>query len=234
MHDNGKVFLKNNRRSFLKKGVAAAGAATAAGMVIPGRLFAESGDHEDRHLTRGDIAILRFLSAAEQVETDLWQQYSELGGIQDKEVSGVNGGNLLYTAALELLDGDMAQYIHDNTDDEFTHHRFLNNYLISKGAEPVDFSHFATLPSSQATGARQVGRLTNLTQLTVDTSWWTRYRSTTNPDLGASFQNAVPSLAGGQFTAIPRTDSDLGNSALSDDNSQSIDDRLKAIASTSR
>jgi hypothetical protein len=224
---------KSNRRSFLKRGVTAAGAATAAGMVIPGRLFAA--DHEDGNdgaITKGDIAILRFLSAAEQVETDLWQQYSELGGIQDAEVSGLNGGNPLYTAALVLLDGDMAQYVHDNTDDEFTHHRFLNNYLESKGAKPVDLSPFANLPSSKATGARQIGRLTNLTQLTVDTSWWTRYRSTTNPDLGASFANAVPSLANGKFTAIPRTDADLGNSSLSNDNSQSIDDRLKAIAFT--
>jgi len=234
MKEIGKEETKSNRRAFLKKGVSAAGVATAAGMVIPGRLFAQSDqeDREDAGLTRGDIAILRFLSAAEQVETDLWQQYSELGGTQDDEESGLNGGNPLYTAALELLDGDMAQYIHDNTDDEFTHHRFLNNYLESKGAKKVDLSPFATLPSSKATGARQIGRLTNLTQLSVDTTWWTRYRSTTNPDLGASFANAVPSLAKGKFTAIPRTDADLGNSSLSDDNSKSIDDRLKAIAFT--
>ena len=224
---------KSNRRAFLRKGVTAAGAATAAGMVIPGRLFAADHDNGDEgRITKGDIAILRFLSAAEQVETDLWQQYSELGGTQDAEESGQNGGNPLYTAALELLDGDMAQYVHDNTDDEFTHHRFLNNYLESKGAKPVDLSPFANLASSKATGALQIGRLTNLTQLTVDTSWWTRYRSTTNPDLGASFANAVPSLANGKFTAIPRTDADLGNSSLSNDNSQSIDDRLKAIAFT--
>lgn len=219
---------KSNRRSFLKKGVTAAGAATAAGMVIPGRLFAQDDNAQGGGLTRGDIAILQFLSAAEQVENDLWQQYSELGGTQDAEVSGVNGGNPIYAAALQLLDGDMPQYVHDNTDDEFTHHRFLNNYLESKGAKPVDLTPFsAGLPSSKATGAKQIPRLTNLTQLTVDTTWWTRYRSTTNPDLGASFQNAVPSLAKGKFTAIPRTDADLGNSSP-----QSIDDRLKAIAFT--
>jgi len=235
MKEAGKVSSGGgSRRAFLKKGVAAAGLATAAGMVIPGRLFAggreDDGDHAQ--LTKGDIAILRLLSAAEQIEADLWQQYSELGGTQDNEVSGVNGGNPIYVGALELLDGDMAQYVHDNTDDEISHHAFLNKYLASKGAEPVDLSHFATLPSSQATGAKQVGRLTNLTQLTVDTTWWTRYRSTTNPDLGAKFMNAVPSLAKGQFTAIPRTDADLGSSFLSDDNGQSIDNRLKAIAFT--
>ena len=232
MKGMGKEVKKSNRRGFLKSGVSALGAATAAGMVIPGRLFAENEDGGGGNLTRGDIAILRFLSAAEQVETDLWQQYSELGGTEDAEESGVNGGNRLYTAALQLLDGDMDQYIHDNTDDEFTHHRFLNNYLESKGAKGVDLSPFANLPSSKATGARQIGRLTNLTELTVDTTWWTRYRSTTNPDLGATFQNAVPSLASGKFTAIPRTNDDLGNSSLSDDNSQTIDDRLKAIAFT--
>jgi len=229
----GKGVNKSNRRAFLKNGVTAAGAATAAGMVIPGRLFAQDDDVRGGGLTHGDIAILQFLSAAEQVENDLWQQYSELGGTQDAEVSGVNGGNPIYVGALQLLDGDMAQYVHDNTDDEFTHHRFLNNYLESKGAKPVDLTPFsAGLPSSKATGAKQIPRLTNLTQLTVDTTWWTRYRSTTNPDLGASFQNAVPSLAKGKFTAIPRTDADLGNSTLTDNNAQSIDDRLKAIAFT--
>ncbi|HXL21063.1 MAG TPA: twin-arginine translocation signal domain-containing protein [Candidatus Dormibacteraeota bacterium] len=233
MKDAGNVLKSaSSRRSFLKKGTAAVGAATAAGLVIPGKLFAQGGDDEDTRLTKGDIAILRLASAAEQIEADLWQQYSELGGTQDDEVSGVNGGNPIYIGALELLDGDMAQYIHDNTDDEISHHAFLNNYLISKGAEPVDLSHFATLPSSQATGAKQVGRLTNLTQLSVDTSWWTRYRSTTNPDLGATFRNALPSLVKGQFTAIPRTNDDLGNSFLSDNNAGSIADRLKAIAFT--
>jgi len=233
MKELGNESVKNNRRTFLRKGMAAAGAATAAGMVIPGKLFAQSDDLEEGNLTRGDIAILRFLSAAEQVETDLWQQYSELGGVQDDEVSGVNGGNLIYAGALQLLDGDMSQYVHDNTDDEFTHHRFLNNYLESKGAKPVDLTPLsAGLPSSKATGAKQIPRLTNLTQLTVDTTWWTCYRRTTNPDLGASFANAVPSLAKGKFTAIPRTDDDLGNSTLTDDNAKSIDNRLKAIAFT--
>ncbi len=233
MNSIGKDMKKSNRRTFLRRGVSATAAATAAGMIIPGKLFAESEDREDGNLTKGDIAILRFLSAAEQVETDLWQQYSELGGTQDTEESGVNGGNPIYAAALQLLDGDMPQYVHDNTDDEFTHHRFLNNYLESKGAKAVDLTALsAGLPSSKATGAQQVPRLTNLTQLTVDTTWWTRYRSNTNPDLGATFANAVPSLAQGKFTAIPRTDDDLGNSALTDDNAQSIDNRLKAIAFT--
>jgi hypothetical protein len=223
----------HSRRSFLKRSAVAAGAVTAGTALLAKPMFPRSQDeNESQRPTKGDIAILRLLSAAEQIETDLWRQYSELGGTQDKEVSGVGGGNPIYAGALQLLDGDMSQYIHDNTDDEISHHRFLNNYLESIGADPVDLSHFANLPSSQATGARQVGRLTNLTQLTVDTTWWTRYRSTSNPDLGAKFPGAVPSLAKGKFTAIPRTDADLGSSFLSDDNAKSIDDRLKAIAFT--
>jgi hypothetical protein len=116
----------------------------------------------------------------------------------------------------------MAQYIHDNTDDEFSHRFFLNAYLDSKGVEPVNLDQFRTLPSSQATGAQQIGRLTNLMQLTVDTSFWTRYRSdSANPDLGGTFLPAVPGLAGGQFPAIPRNNSDLTNP-----------DHLQAIANT--
>jgi hypothetical protein len=155
------------------------------------------------------VAILRFLAAAEILETDLWQQYNELGGIQDSEVPG-GSGSPAYTAAIAFLDADMAQYIHDNTEDEMTHEVFINAYLVSKGAEPVNLDKFRTLPSSQATGAQQIGRLTNLMQLTVDTSWWTRYRSRTgNPDLGDTFAQAIPTLAVGQHTAIPRTDEDL-------------------------
>jgi len=126
---------------------------------------------------------LQFLAAAEILETDLWQQYNELGG--------VDGGNAAYVAALQNLDADMPQYITDNTDDEVSHAAFLNAYLMSRGADPVDLDEFRTLPSSPATGARQVGRLTNLQKLVVDTSFYTRYRSSENPDLGGDFAQAV-------------------------------------------
>ena len=159
-------------------------------------------------LTRGDADILRFLAAAELIEADLWLQYNELGGIQDPEVPG-GTGSPAYTAALQVLDGDMNQYIHDNTDDEISHFTFINAYLASKGAEPVNLDQFRTLPSSQATGAQQIGRLTNLMQLTVDTSFWTRYRSDSmNPDFGDTLPQAIPTLAVGEHTAIPRTDAD--------------------------
>ena len=176
------------RRSFLQ-GVGIAGATLA------GRRLAA--DAHGRKLPKGDAAILRFLAAAELVESDFWQQYNELGG--------VNGGNAAYKLALQNLDGDMPQYIADNTDDEMSHAAFLNAYLESRGAEPVNLDAFRTLPSSQATGAQQTGRLTNLMGLTVDTSWYTRYRSTQNPDFGATFPQAVTIV---NQPVIPLSDAD--------------------------
>ncbi len=201
------------RRSFLK-GLAVGGAGTigsgllSTGLLVPS--FAHAQGTASSAVTKGDIAILRFLSAAEILETDLWQQYNELGGIQDSEVPG-GSGNKPYTAALAVLDADMAQYIHDNTEDEFSHFTFINAYLASIGAEPVNLDKFRTLPGSQATGAQKdKRRLTNLMQLTVDTSWWTKYRSRTkNPDLGDTFPQAIPGLMKGKFPAIPRNDGDL-------------------------
>ncbi len=164
-------------------------------------------------LTPGDAALLRFPAALEVLEADFWIQYNELGGIQDPEVPG-GTGNPLYTAALAVLDEDMDQYIHDNTDDEITHHQFLNAYLMAHGAAPANLDPFRTLMGSTATGVNPalIGhRLTNLTQLTVDTSWWTRYRDDShNPDLDPNhvFPQAVPTLGVNQHTAIPRTDAD--------------------------
>jgi hypothetical protein len=215
------------RRSFLKK-FGAAAAALPASSVLKAQ---DSGAQP----SRGDIAILKLLAAAELIESDLWLQYSELGGTQDKEVSGQNGGNPLYMGALQILDGDMSQYVHDNTDDEKSHAAFLNNYLMSKGEPPVNLDRFRRLKSSQADGAdKDARRLTNLTQLTVDTTFWSRYRSITNPDFdpGAKFAPAVPSLAMNQHTAIPRSNADTAGSSLSSDNTQSITPFLQAIAFT--
>jgi len=204
------------RRSFLGTSLAVGAGTIGAGLLANASAVAARGG-----LTRGDADILRFLAAAEIIETDLWQQYNELGGIQDDEVPG-GTGNPAYTEALAVLDEDMDQYIHDNTDDEITHFTFINAYLASHGVEPVNLDQFRTLPSSQATGAQQIGRLTNLMQLTVNTSFWTRYRSDSlNPDFGDTLPNAVPGLAAGQFPAIPRTDDDL-----------TPPDHLQAIANT--
>ncbi len=190
-----------SRRSFL--------ATAGAGAIAAGMLAGAPEAFGKGSLTHGDAAILRFLSAAEILETDLWQQYNELCGIQDSEVPG-GSGNPAFTAALSKLDADMAQYVHDNTEDEFTHFTFLNAYLKSRGAQPVNLDPFRTLPGSTATGAAKRKRLTNLMELTVDTTWWTRYRARTkNPDLGDTFQPAIPGLMKGRFPAIPRSDADL-------------------------
>src|SRR6202158_4671476 len=183
------------RRSFLK-GLGIAGATLSAGALLGTESNAQATRSTGR-LSKGDAALLRFAAAAELIEADLWQQYNELGGVQ--------GGNPAYISALSNLDGDMPQYIADNTDDELSHAAFLNAYLISKGEEPVDLDAFRNLPSSQATGAKNIGRLTNLLKLDVDLSWYTRYRSTQNPDFGVKFK--------GPFTienqpAIPLNDTD--------------------------
>jgi Ferritin-like domain len=215
---------KKNRRSFLR-GSLATGAATVGAGILGNGLPAfghERGERSGR-LNKGDAAMLRFAAAVETLETDFWVQYNELGGIQDREVPG-GSGNAPYTAALKVLDSDFDQYIHDNTDDEITHFTFLNAYLASKGADTVNLERFRTLPGSMATGSSGQARLTNLMNLTLDTSWWTRYRSARhNPDLDPNFKfpQAVPALAAGQFPAIPRSDDDLSPS-----------DHLQAIANT--
>lgn len=215
-----------NRRSFMKKGMATAGGATIGTALLASGspLLADDFDRDHGHrLTRGDAALLRFAAAAEILETDFWVQYNELAGVQDGEVPG-GSGNPAYTAKFIDIDDDFSQYIHDNTDDEFTHQNFLNHYLISKGADPIDLERFRILPGSTATGSSGKLRLTNLTQLTLDTSWYTRYRSGRhNPDLdpGFTFPQAVPGLAKGKFAAIPRSDADL-----------TPDDHLQAIVNT--
>ena len=197
-----------SRRSFLGKSLAVGAGTVGAGLLANMPTARASGG-----LTPGDAALLRFAAAAEILEADFWIQYNELGGVQDAEVPG-GTGNEDYTEAIEVLDEDMPIYIHDNTDDEITHHTFLNAYLASKGAATVNLRPFRTLPGSSATGSSGRLRLTNLTQLTLDTSWWTRYRATGhNPDLDPdfTFPQAVPTLARGQHTAIPRTDADLSD-----------------------
>jgi hypothetical protein len=206
-----RIKSPTNRRSFIQKGLAVVGTASVGAGLLSNARPAFAAASNNGRLTKGDAAILRFLAAAEIIESDLWLQYNELGGIQDSEVPG-GTGSVPYINALAILDADMSQYIHDNTEDEISHFRFINAYLASKGADTVNLEQFRTLPSSKATGALQVGRITNLMELTVDTSFWTRYRSRTeNPDLDPNFPfpQAVPSLNVGKHPAIPRSDADL-------------------------
>jgi hypothetical protein len=223
------------RRSFLK------GFGATSALLLPmtamlanrakGANSAKSG-----HISKGDAAILTFLGAAEILESDLWIQYWELGGTQDNEFAKMTGGNAFYTDALSILDSDMAQYVHDNTDDEITHAAFIRDYLASRGASTADLDllnghTFRTLPGSTAQGSSGKLRLTNLTALNVDTSFWTRYRSDSqNPDLNPGFkfgqaQNRPKGII--NRTAIPRNDADTMGSSIGNPTTH-----LKAIAFT--
>ena len=178
------------RRAFLRQaGLASAVAVPASAIVASGasaKRLRRAGDQP----TEGDFAILRFLCAAEIIESDLWEQYAGFGG-QASAGRPNDGQNGFYVSALENLDSDMPQYISDNTDDEESHQAFINGYLMSKGQRPVSLEPFRTLSPSQATGGGTKKRLTNLTGLNVDTSWYLRYRAVTNPDFGATFGQAV-------------------------------------------
>ena len=202
--DNAHPSIPSSGRRTVLQGLGIAGAALTASL-LPRGTRAQAVVATKRP-TAGDIAILRFLAYAELVESDLWTQYAELGGLSTEAPNP-------YQLALRNLDGDGSQYIASNTLDELSHAAFLNAYLAQIGADPINLDQFRTLPSSQATGAQQIGRLTNLMQLSVDTSWFVRYRSSTSPDFGATYAQALPQLAAGQFPGIPRNDNDFGPAA---------------------
>src|ERR1700722_2307204 len=200
--------IGSNRRSFLKKGALAGGAVVVGAGLTSSHARAFDQDGGDK-LTEGDAAILRFALAAELIEADLWTQYAELGGLtpgqlplETLQTPPLNS----YQAAFLNLDGDGPQYISSNTLDEVSHAAFLNAFLESKGAQSVNFDEFRTLPGSHATGSTGIGRLTNLMHLNVDTSWFIRYRSATNPDFGATFPQAINI---NNRTAIPITNADF-------------------------
>ena len=199
-----------NRRSFIRKGLLASTATVGAGLIA-----SSPASGRESSPTRGDVAILTLLAAAELIEADLWQQYAELGGLTpgQEPIETVTSFTPMnsYQAAFMNLDSDGPQYISSNNLDEQSHAAFLNAYLESIGAAPVNFDQYRILPSSQADGAKNIGRLTNLMNLTADTSWYTRYRSTTNPDLGATFAQAI-TLA--NVPGIPRTNADFGLSNI--------------------
>jgi hypothetical protein len=180
------------RRTFMKRLGLSGTALLPASTLLMGRSVARASGLNGG-LSRGDVAILRFLAAAELLESDLWQQYNELAL-----------GNESYQLALNVLDGDEATYVNLNTRDEFSHAAFINKYLEAKGHKPVSFDQFKILPSSQATGSNKgAKRLTNLMQLTVDTSFYFRYRSALNPDFGASFPQIVDLV---NVPGIPNSD----------------------------
>jgi Ferritin-like domain len=223
------------RRSFLKGFGATSALLLPMTAMLANRAKAATGNASGP-ISTGDAAILTFLGAAEILESDLWIQYWELGGTQDNEFAKKTGGNAFYTDALSILDSDMAQYVHDNTDDEITHAAFIRAYLASRGASTADLDllnghTFRTLKGSTAQGSSGKLRLTNLTALNVDTSFWTRYRSDSqNPDLNPGFkfgqaQNRPKGII--NRTAIPRNDADTAGSVIGNPT-----DHLKAIAFT--
>jgi len=173
-----------DRRAFLKQGAwlsAATLAAAASGSQAALAQFNQAFGPIDRGaVTPGDIAMLKFLAAAELVEEDLWQQYCELAV-----------GNRFYNTALQRIDRSLIRYICDDRDDERSHAAFINSFLVAIGEEPINLDLFRTLPSVEVPGAESRGRLTNLTNLNVDTSWYLRYRGAENPDFGAAFPQLV-------------------------------------------
>ena len=206
---NSKLF--KNRRSFLRGSLATGAAVLGASALSESKLFAAPAEP----ISAGDVAILQFLAAAELIESDLWTQYAELGGIGDDQPIEVNPNPNPplnnYQLALSNLDPDGPQYISSNTLDEVSHATFLNAYLEYRGARPVNFDKFRTLNGSTATGSSGIKRLTNLMNLTVDTSWYVRYRSATNPDFGATFPQAIVLK---NVTAIPRDNNDFNGAPL--------------------
>jgi hypothetical protein len=131
--------------------------------------------------TPGDIAILQFLCAAEQIETDLWAQYAQFG--QE---------NPAYAETLELvLDPDINIYSSDTHADEMSHDQFIAAYLTSIGVTPVDLTPFKTLNTTPNAAGGGSLTITNLTQLSLDTSYYTRYHNGLNPD----FDSNIPQLA---------------------------------------
>jgi hypothetical protein len=221
------------RRSFLRQaGLASAAAVPVAAVAASGASARSRRAHAASEPTEGDFAILRFLCAAEIIESDLWEQYAGFGGQAGSPERPNDGANNFYTTALQNLDGDMPQYISDNTDDEESHQTFINAYLESKGQEPVDLKPFLNVPPSKATGGGSANRLTNLMSLNVNTSWYLRYRAETNPDFGAMFGQAVTIQ---NQPAIPVDDTEtppgmtIGSPAPGPD---AASQRMQAIANT--
>src|ERR1700735_4052865 len=146
------------RRSFLK-GMGMAGVALTGSSLLAA---ASETAQTTGIVTSGDVALLRFVAAAELIEADMWQQYAELGGLTPGQLpvetapfTPMNS----YQASMMNLDQDGPQYISSNNTDEQSHAAFLDAYLKSIGAQPVNFDQYRTLPSSMADGAQNIGRL---------------------------------------------------------------------------
>ena len=194
--ENTKVEPVINRRSF---GKGMFGALAISGLMMEGAKSAFAA--VTPNLNDGDVAVLQFLAAAELVESDLWGQYSELAS-----------DNPDFRGALTQIKDTLPDYVNGDFADETSHASFINAFLVAAGKEPINLDAFRTLPSVPVKGARQIGRLTSLTNLTVDTSYYERYRSTGNPDFGDTFPQTVNIR---NQPAVPTSDQIRGQNLLS-------------------
>jgi len=155
------------------KRLGVAGAALPAGALLTSETRARAED--SGRITGGDAAILRFLAAAEILETDLWQH------------TPTRLGNESFASPWQVLDGDMPTYVNQNTRDESRIRTSSINIWFPKpacrGSQP--FQNPPQQPGDRR--HKTAKRLTNLMNLTVDTSWFLRYRLSGNPDFGTLF-----------------------------------------------
>jgi hypothetical protein len=163
----------HNRRNFLKGGLAAAGAATLAPALFSAPAMAQAASSTGP-VPEGDLAIFKFLAAVELVESDLWTQYTLLAE-----------NNPGFQRGLTNIDQSLVRYNHDIRRDETTNALFINAALKDAGQPPTNLDKFRTLRMPRVQGSNEAGYLTNLTDLTVDTSWYTKLRSPANPDFGS-------------------------------------------------
>src|SRR5260370_23993723 len=192
-----------SRRSFFKMTAGGAAVGIPGFALMNGAEIAFAGPMPS--LNDSDVAVLQFLAVAELVESDLWGQYCELAT-----------NNPGYRNALQRIDESLPEYICGVLEDERSHATFINAFLVAAGKTPINLDPFRTLPSVPVEGAKNFGRLTNLKNLTVDTSYYQRYRQAGNPDFGDAFaqianivnQPTVPtseSIGGDELRSIAQT-----------------------------
>ena len=202
MSSSGTVSTQS-RRSFFKMTAGGAAVAIPGFALMNGAEIAFAGPMPS--LNDSDVAVLQFLAAAELVESDLWGQYCELA----TNNSGCRN-------ALQRIDESLPDYICGVSEDERSHATFINAFLVAAGKTPINLDPFRTLPSVPVPGAKNIDRLTNLKNLTVDTSYYQRYRQAGNPDFGDAFAQIATIV---NWPTVPTSES-IG------------DDELRSIAQT--
>jgi hypothetical protein len=167
---------------------------------VSGTGYGQTLDYDSGELTKNDIAILRFLSALELIESDVWQQYEELGGVK-------LGSQDPYRLALQSLDDNLSHFITSCALDEISHTTYLTLYLESEGVDPVNLDRYRTLRGSRAAGALNFGQLTNLQHLNLDLGVWAAPSSGESRWKDRYLTPDADRIIGLQ--SIPSTDADL-------------------------